>query len=94
MASADFRRVLIETIKMNIWNPICQLFCTRMAYSETEEIEMETVAPLLQTENCARNENRNGPQADKQIGNGNLENDVGGDNNEAAMEILEQQDNQ
>ena len=60
-----------------------------MAYSESEEIELETAAPLLQTQNCPRNENENEPQAGREIGNGNLENDVQGDNNETAIEILE-----
>ena len=94
MASADFRRVLIETIKKNIWNPICHLVCANMAYSESEEIELETAAPLLQTQNCPRNENENEPQVGREIENGNLENDVQGHNNETAIEILETQDNQ
>ena len=92
MASADFRRVLIETIKKNVWNPICRLVCANMAYSESEEIELETAAPLLQTQNCPRNENES--QAGREIENGNLENDVQGHNNETAIEILETQDNQ
>ena len=94
MASADFRKVLIETIKNNFWNPLCRLICANLAHSETEEIELETAPPLLQTENCPRIENGGGIQPAQEIKGGNLENDVGGEVLETAIENLEMQDNQ
>ena len=85
LASPDFRKVLIETVRKAIWNPVCRTFCANMAYSETDEIELQNAAPLLQAEDCDRNENDRGQQTEQEPENRNLEADIEGSMIETAV---------